>query len=62
MKRTFLDILACPTDKSPLELTAQSEKNGEIVTGSLRCTKCGTIYPIADGIPNLLPKEMQEPR
>ena len=60
MKRNFLDILACPTDKVPLELTITSEKKGDIVAGSLRCTRCGTVYPIVDGIPNLLPGELHE--
>jgi uncharacterized protein YbaR (Trm112 family) len=59
MKKDFLDILACPTCKAPLELTTQSEKDGEVITGSLRCTKCGTVYPIVDGIPNLLPQTPQ---
>ena len=58
MKRTLLDILACPLCKGKLELTAEEEnKGGEIITGSLRCLKCNTSYPISQGIPNLLPPE-----
>ncbi len=58
MKRSLLDILACPVCKSnPLELTVTSENEREIVSGTLRCTKCGLTYPIEDGIPNMLPPE-----
>ncbi len=60
MKKDFVDILACPADKAPLQLSVTSEKSGEIITGNLRCTRCGADYPISDGIPNLLPKELQE--
>jgi uncharacterized protein YbaR (Trm112 family) len=57
MKRSLLDILACPLCKGKLELNAEEEKDGEIAAGSLRCTKCDTSYPITQGIPNLLPPE-----
>jgi uncharacterized protein YbaR (Trm112 family) len=55
MRYTLLDILACPVCKGALELKVAEEKDGEIVAGSLRCPKCNVSYPIADGIPNLLP-------
>ena len=57
MKRDLMDILACPVCKGELELTATEEKGNEVITGSLRCKKCGVTYPIEDGIPNLLPPE-----
>jgi len=55
MKRELLDILACPVCKGGLELKAEAKGGGEIITGSLHCPKCDVSYPIADGIPNLLP-------
>lgn len=55
MKRKLNDILVCPMCKSKLELKIEEEKNEEIVTGSLTCTKCNEVYPIKEGIPNLLP-------
>ena len=54
MKRELLDILACPTCKSDLELIVE-EENEEIISGKLICKKCKVEYPIEDGIPNMLP-------
>ena len=34
-----------------------SEEDGEIVTGTLRCIESSVDYPIEDGIPNMLPRE-----
>lgn len=57
MKKTLVGILACPMDKAPLELSVEKESGGEVLSGGLRCTRCGHVYPIKDGIPNLLPPE-----
>jgi uncharacterized protein len=57
MQHSLLEILVCPVCKGNLELKVEAEKDGEIVTGSLRCAKCGVIYPITDGIPDLLPPD-----
>jgi len=58
MKRALLDILACPVCKShPLKLEVSDENEKEIISGKLTCTKCNIVYPIEDGIPNLLPPE-----
>jgi uncharacterized protein YbaR (Trm112 family) len=57
MKRSLMDILVCPVCKGPLELKVGEEGKGEVVKGSLRCARCNVVYPIADGIPNLLPQE-----
>ena len=59
MKRDLVDILACPTCKGALELSVDAEENGEIVEGSLRCASCPESYPVAGGIPNLLPPELR---
>lgn len=59
MKRDLVDILACPTCKSALELSVDAEEEGEIVQGSLRCASCAEDYPIAGGIPNLLPPDLR---
>lgn len=40
----LLAILVCPVDKQPVRLE----------TDQLVCTVCGRIYPIEDGIPNML--------
>lgn len=58
MKKSLLDILACPVCKSnPLELKVDKEDEKEVITGILLCKNCGLSYPIEDGIPNMLPPE-----
>jgi uncharacterized protein YbaR (Trm112 family) len=59
MKPELMDILACPVCKNPLTLDIVEEKDGEVITGSLRCGKCDSNYPIDDGIPNLLPPDCE---
>jgi uncharacterized protein YbaR (Trm112 family) len=44
IRQALLDLLVCPLDKSRLDL----------VQSSLICTKCGRVYPIENGIPNLI--------
>jgi len=56
MRRDLLNILCCPTCKGDLKLDVKKEEKGEIITGTFTCKKCKVIYPIEDGIPNLLPK------
>lgn len=60
MKESLMDILCCPVDKSELELEVDEEDDEEILEGRLICTECEEIYPIEDGIPNLLPPDMRE--
>ena len=62
MRKDLVEILACPVDKSPLELTADEEIGDEVIRGSLKCSKCGEVYPIEDRIPNLLPPETRKAR
>jgi len=54
MKRDLMKILCCPVCKGDLELEVR-EEDEEIITGELICQKCNVIYPIKEGIPNLLP-------
>jgi uncharacterized protein YbaR (Trm112 family) len=60
MKEELMEILCCPLDKHDLELEVEEREEGEIVAGQLVCTECGEVYPIEDGIPNLLPPDMRE--
>jgi uncharacterized protein YbaR (Trm112 family) len=60
MKRSLVDILACPVCKGELELKVVEEQGGEVIKGTLRCGKCRHDYPIEEGIPNLLPPEKTE--
>jgi uncharacterized protein YbaR (Trm112 family) len=59
MRKDIVDILACPMDKSPLELTIDEANGDEVIQGALTCSQCGERYPIEDRIPNLLPPAMR---
>jgi len=57
MKRTTLDLLACPICRGGLTLNDGAAD--PIRTGSLRCIHCARDYPIADGIPHFIePQEL----
>lgn len=60
MHRDLLEILVCPVTKESLELTVEEEEGEEIIRGTLYSRSIDFHYPIEDGIPNLLPPEMQE--
>ncbi|MBS3817552.1 MAG: methytransferase partner Trm112 [Candidatus Thermoplasmatota archaeon] len=62
MKESLLDILRCPECKSELDLTVEEESKGEeelreIEEGTLHCKNCDIVYPIENGIPNMLPQD-----
>ena len=66
MRPDLLDIIACPLCKGPLELQVaaiapdDAADAGAVRTGTLTCAPCNERYPIADGIPNLLPPELRD--
>ena len=61
MKKSMLDILACPIDKHyPLELFEILAEGETIKEGVLFCTKCNRFYPIREEIPVMLPDELRE--
>ncbi len=67
MRRSMLDILACPIDKYyPLELyeidtTEDTAINETVIKeGVLFCTQCSRFYPIIEEIPVMLPDELRE--
>ena len=56
MKKSMLDILACPIDKHyPLELFEINSESDVVNEGILFCTKCSRYYPIMEEIPVMLP-------
>ncbi|ADB57834.1 methytransferase partner Trm112 [Archaeoglobus profundus] len=59
MRKKLLDILACPICKGDLKLEVFDENEEEVISGKLICTKCGTEYPIEEGIPNMLPPDLR---
>ena len=67
MRKSMLDILACPIDKHyPLELeefkTVEDSKINEVLIqeGMLSCPSCNRFFPIMDEIPILLPDELRD--
>ena len=40
----LLELLVCPVDHAELEIAGDA----------LRCTQCGRLFPVQDGIPNML--------
>ena len=60
MHRDLMEILVCPVTKEPLELVVEEEEGEEILRGHLYSKSIDFRYPIEDGIPNLLPPDMQE--
>lgn len=67
MRKSLLDILACPIDKYyPLELYEINTINDPSVNepiikeGILYCSKCSRFYPIMDEIPIMLPDDLRE--
>lgn len=60
MKPTLLEILCCPLCRADLTLVSAKTEGAEVLEGTLTCTKCGTVYPIDDGIPNLLPPDARD--
>lgn len=56
-----MEILRCPECKGELELeVGKRDETGEVLEGEMRCPACPYTYPIEDGIPNLLPPELQD--
>ena len=49
--RHLYNILACPLCKSDIRYSKDKK--------SLICIKCKTVYPIENGIPNLLPPDQR---
>ncbi|NQW00559.1 MAG: methyltransferase domain-containing protein [Rhodospirillales bacterium] len=56
MRPWLYDLLRCPSCKTrtPLSIAAESEHDGEVVTGLLTCPDCLTKYPIRHGIPRFV--------
>ena len=58
ISQELLDILVCPLCKAPVKLTAICPKCKLPVRPTadnqgLKCGKCGHVYPIKDGIPDV---------
>ena len=60
MKERVLQYLCCLSCQSDLVLSDSRWEQGEIWTGQLQCTQCAATYPVKDGIPRFIPKELDE--
>ncbi|MBS7657626.1 MAG: Trm112 family protein [Candidatus Bathyarchaeia archaeon] len=59
MKKSLMEILACPICKShPLQLYVFEERK-EVIEGLILCNACKRWYPIIDEIPHMLPDELR---
>jgi uncharacterized protein len=55
VRPSLLEILRCPVCRGELALSPGRTEGEEILEGTLTCPACHIEYPIADGIPDLLP-------
>ncbi|MCI0497261.1 MAG: Trm112 family protein [Thermoplasmata archaeon] len=61
MRRDLLPLLACPDCRGGLVMEGADEA-AVVQSGTLKCTACGNVFPIEEGIPRLLPKGKIEGR
>ena len=58
MYESLVEKLRCPVDFGLLHLgIANRAANGHVMEGQLCCTTCRKVYPIKQGVPDLLPTE-----
>jgi uncharacterized protein YbaR (Trm112 family) len=62
MKRSLLEILACPLCGFNLVLRKELDWGDEIEAGWLVCLLCAASFPIRDGVPCLLPDQQDANR
>lgn len=59
MKKSLLQIVVCPLCQGALACESFKEaEDGTVESGVIRC-ECGANYPVIEGIPRLLPPELQ---
>ncbi len=60
MRRELVEQLVCPVTREPLKLeVVREDEHGDVIEGALLSERIDFRYPIEDGIPNLLPPDMQ---
>jgi uncharacterized protein len=60
VRADLLEILRCPVCRGELRLLPGRTEGDEILEGSLSCPACPAVYPISDGIPDLLPPDERD--
>jgi SAM-dependent methyltransferase len=51
LKEKLLSYLVCPSCNGPLDLFVEKAEQQEIMEGALRCSACGSSFPVRGGIP-----------
>jgi SAM-dependent methyltransferase len=59
MKKRLLEDLVCPVSSDPLRLEPASEVH-DIDSGELVCAGCDRRWPIRNGVPRLVPPDLEE--
>src|SRR5258708_633102 len=55
MRRSLVELLACPECRGDVEVAESHEENTiRVLRGTLRCTSCGRSYPVDKGVPRLV--------
>ena len=58
MYESLVEKLCCPVDLKPLRLDiTDQDTSGHVMDGQLHCTECQRVYPIRQGVPDLVPTE-----
>jgi ubiquinone/menaquinone biosynthesis C-methylase UbiE len=57
MKRTTVDLLACPACRGQLEISSPDSNADTYLAGTLFCKACSVNYSIVDGIPHFIEPE-----
>jgi len=57
MREVLLNFLCCPICKGELKTVKISYIDNEITSGYLLCKQCNMVFPIENGIPNMLVKQ-----
>lgn len=57
VKRTLLEDLVCPLSSDPLRL--ESVEQDEVATGELVCTGCAARWLVRNGVPRLVPPDLE---
>lgn len=60
MRPELLDILCCPHCRGELECETFDRDGEDVIEGLLVCARCARGYPIAEGIPHMLPNALAE--
>ena len=62
MKDSLLALLCCPKCRGPFKLSRALSEGLDVVQGELACLGCGLAYPIVDGLPVILEKDVRSKR